>query len=358
MSEAFIPRAMLVTGGAGFIGSNFISSFMAANPGCRVVNLDLLTYAGNLKNLVGVEKNPDYRFVKGDICDAGLVRSLLAEERIEAVVHFAAESHVDRSITGPEIFVRTNVLGTQVLLEESRRHWEAKAEERFRFLHVSTDEVYGTLGETGYFTEETPLAPNSPYSASKAGSDLLVRAYFETYGFPALTTRCSNNYGPYQFPEKLIPLMIHNIVAKKPLPVYGDGRNVRDWLHVKDHSTAIEAVLKGGRPGEVFNIGGNNEWFNIDIVQLLCDILDGRLGRPSGESRGLITFVKDRPGHDRRYAISAAKIKRELGWEPSYTFERGIAETVDWYLANRQWVEEVTSGAYREYYEKQYGARQ
>ena len=355
MPESIIPRAILVTGGAGFIGSNFITHFMAANPGCRVVNLDLLTYAGNLKNLVGVESNPDYRFVKGDICDAELVSSLLASERIEALVHFAAESHVDRSITGPEIFVRTNVLGTQVLLEESRRHLDAKAVERFRFLHVSTDEVYGTLGETGYFTEETPLAPNSPYSASKAGSDLIVRAYCETYGFPALITRCSNNYGPYQFPEKLIPLMIHNIVANKPLPVYGDGRNVRDWLHVKDHSSAIETVLTGGKPGEVFNIGGNNEWFNIDIVQLLCDLLDERLGRSKGESRGLITFVKDRPGHDRRYAISAAKIKRELGWEPSYTFERGIAETVDWYLANGEWVEEVTSGAYREYYEKQYG---
>ncbi|GLI39823.1 dTDP-glucose 4,6-dehydratase [Geobacter hydrogenophilus] len=355
MPETFVPRAILVTGGAGFIGSNFITHFMAANPGCRVVNLDILTYAGNLKNLVGVEKSPDYRFVRGDICNAELVRELLAEERIEAVVHFAAESHVDRSITGPEIFVRTNVLGTQVLLEESRRHREAKAVERFRFLHVSTDEVYGTLGETGYFTEETPLAPNSPYSASKAGSDLIVRAYSETYGFPALITRCSNNYGPYQFPEKLIPLMIHNIVANKPLPVYGDGRNVRDWLHVKDHSSAIETVLKGGKPGEVFNIGGNNEWFNIDIVQLLCDLLDERLGRPKGESRGLITFVKDRLGHDRRYAISAAKIKRELGWEPSYTFERGIAETVDWYLANGAWVEEVTSGAYRDYYEKQYG---
>lgn len=358
MSEAFIPRAILVTGGAGFIGSNFISFFMAANPGCRVVNLDLLTYAGNLKNLVGVEKNPDYRFVKGDICDAGLVCRLLAEERIEAVVHFAAESHVDRSITGPEIFVRTNVLGTQVLLEESRRHWKSGAAERLRFLHVSTDEVYGTLGETGYFTEETPLAPNSPYSASKAGSDLLVRAYNETFGLPVLTTRCSNNYGPFQFPEKLIPLMIHNIVAGKPLPVYGDGRNVRDWLHVKDHSTAIETVLKEGKPGEVFNVGGNNEWFNIDIVHLLCDLLDERLGRVGGESRGLVTFVKDRLGHDRRYAISAAKIKRELGWEPSYTFERGIAETVDWYLANRAWVDEVTSGSYRDYYETQYGGGQ
>lgn len=358
MGDSFSPSAVLVTGGAGFIGSNFINHFLPANPGCRVINLDLLTYAGNLRNLTAVEQNPAYRFVKGDIGDAELVRRILAEERIDAVVHFAAESHVDRSILGPEIFVRTNVLGTQVLLEESRRHWESGAAERLRFLHVSTDEVYGTLGETGYFTEETPLAPNSPYSASKAGSDLLVRAYNETFGLPVLTTRCSNNYGPFQFPEKLIPLMIHNIVAGKPLPVYGDGRNVRDWLHVKDHSTAIETVLKGGKPGEVFNVGGNNEWFNIDIVHLLCDLLDERLGRPGGESRGLVTFVKDRLGHDRRYAISAAKIKRELGWEPSYTFERGIAETVDWYLANRAWVDEVTSGSYRDYYETQYGGGQ
>ena len=358
MGDSFSPSAVLVTGGAGFIGSNFINHFLPANPGCRVINLDLLTYAGNLRNLTAVEQNPAYRFVKGDIGDAELVRRILAEERIDAVVHFAAESHVDRSILGPEIFVRTNVLGTQVLLEESRRHWESGAAERLRFLHVSTDEVYGTLGETGYFTEETPLAPNSPYSASKAGSDLLVRAYNETFGLPVLTTRCSNNYGPFQFPEKLIPLMIHNIVAGKPLPVYGDGRNVRDWLHVKDHSTAIETVLKEGKPGEVFNVGGNNEWFNIDIVHLLCDLLDERLGRVGGESRGLVTFVKDRLGHDRRYAISAAKIKRELGWEPSYTFERGIAETVDWYLANRAWVDEVTSGSYRDYYETQYGGGQ
>jgi dTDP-glucose 4,6-dehydratase len=357
MSDAFMPRAVLVTGGAGFIGSNFIYHFMAGNPGCRVVNLDLLTYAGNLENLKGVEGSPEYRFVRGDICDAALVAKLLAEERIDAVLHFAAESHVDRSITGPEVFVRTNVLGTQVLLEESRKHRDSGAVAAFRFLQVSTDEVYGSLGPDGYFTEETPLAPNSPYSASKAGGDLLVRAYHETYGFPTLNTRCSNNYGPYHFPEKLIPLMIHNIIARQPLPVYGDGLNVRDWLHVKDHSSAIETVLKKGKPGEVYNIGGNNEWRNIDIVNLVCDLLDGKLGRAPGENRGLITFVKDRPGHDRRYAIDAAKTKRELGWEPSYTFERGIAETIDWYLANGSWVAQVTSGTYREYYEKQYGGR-
>lgn len=357
MTESFNPRAILVTGGAGFIGSNFINYFLPANPGCRVINLDLLTYAGNLENLIGVENDPRYHFVKGDVCDARLVAQLLAEEKIEAVLHFAAESHVDRSISGPEVFVRTNVLGTQVLLEESRKHWSSESVPQFRFLQVSTDEVYGSLGSTGYFTEETPLAANSPYSASKAGADLLVRAYHETYGFPTLNTRCSNNYGPYHFPEKLIPLMIHNIIAGKPLPVYGDGLNVRDWLHVRDHSVAIETVLKGGRLGGVYNIGGNNEWKNIDIVNLVCDLLDERLGRSPGESRRLITFVKDRPGHDRRYAIDASKIKRELGWSPSYTFERGIAETIDWYLANQKWVAEVTSGAYRDYYDNQYGNR-
>jgi len=353
LAENFVPTSILVTGGAGFIGSNFINHFIPRNPGCRVVNLDLLTYAGNLKNLTAVENNPDYRFVHGDICDGALVRRILAEERINAVLHFAAESHVDRSITGPEIFVRTNVLGTQTLLEASREHAPTVA--AFRYLQVSTDEVYGSLGAEGYFTEETPLAANSPYSASKAGADLLVRAYFETFGFPALNTRCSNNYGPYHFPEKLIPLMIHNIMEEKPLPVYGDGLNVRDWLHVKDHSAAIETVLKGGTPGEVFNIGGNNEWRNIDIVHLVCDLMDERLQRQAGTSRQLIRFVKDRPGHDRRYAIDASKLKRELGWEPAYTFERGIAETIDWYLENQGWVAEVVSGAYRDYYQQQYG---
>lgn len=355
MTEAFTPRSILVTGGAGFIGANFINHYMPANPGCKVINLDLLTYAGNLENLTGVEHDPLYRFVRGDVCDAALVAAILTEEKIDAVLHFAAESHVDRSISGPEIFVRTNVLGTQVLLEETRKHWQRAVVPEFRFLQVSTDEVYGSLGSTGYFTEETPLAANSPYSASKAGADLLVRAYRETFGLPTLNTRCSNNYGPYQFPEKLIPLMIHNVMAEKPLPVYGDGLNVRDWLHVKDHSRAIEAVLKGGRPGELYNIGGNNEWKNIDIVNLVCDLIDAKRGQLQAESRRLITFVKDRPGHDRRYAIDASKIKSDLGWEPSYTFEHGIDETIDWYLANRDWVADVTSGAYRDYYEKQYG---
>lgn len=357
MSEksAFFPTVLLVTGGAGFIGSNFINRFMPLNPDCRVINLDLLTYAGNLKNLVAIESLPNYRFVKADISDAALVASILLEEKVDAVVHFAAESHVDRSITGPEIFVRTNVLGTQILLEESRKHWQSGLVKDFRYYQISTDEVYGSLGDTGYFTEETPLAPNSPYSASKTGADLLVRAYHETFGMPVLISRCSNNYGPYHFPEKLIPLMIANIIAEKPLPVYGDGKNVRDWLHVKDHSSAIEAILKGAAPGAVYNIGGNNEWKNIDIVNLVCDLLDSRLGRPSGKNRELITFVKDRPGHDRRYAIDASKLKNVLGWSPSYTFEQGIAETIDWYLANQEWVAEVTSGSYRDYYQKQYG---
>jgi len=352
---AFSPESILVTGGAGFIGSNFIHSFIAANPECRVTNLDALTYAGNLNNLKDIEHGPGYCFVKGDICDAPLVARLLAEHKIDAVVHFAAESHVDRSITGPEIFVRTNVLGTQVLLEESRKHWQSGMTADFRFLQISTDEVYGSLGDTGFFTEGTPLAANSPYSASKAGADLLVRAYHETFGLPTLNTRCSNNYGPYHFPEKLIPLLINNIINNRPLPVYGDGLNVRDWLHVRDHAVAIEVVLKTAAPGSVYNIGGNNEWRNIDIVNLVCDLMDVRLGRAAGENRRLISFVKDRPGHDRRYAIDATRIKLELGWEPAHSFEQGIGETIDWYLANQEWVAEVTSGAYLEYYSDQYG---
>lgn len=352
---AFSPRSVLVTGGAGFIGSNFIHSFLAGNPDSRVTNLDALTYAGNLNNLKALENHPAYRFVRGDVGDAGLVAKILADQEIDAVVHFAAESHVDRSISGPEIFVRTNVLGTQILLEESRKYLQSRAVPEFRFLQISTDEVYGTLGDTGHFTEDTPLAPNSPYSASKAGADMLVRAYHETFGLPTLNTRCSNNYGPFHFPEKLIPLLIHNIVNRKSLPVYGDGRNVRDWLHVKDHAAAVEIVLRKAEPGSVYNIGGNNEWFNIDIVNLVCDLLDDRLSRFPGENRELITFVKDRPGHDRRYAIDASRLKRDLGWEPAYTFERGIAETIDWYLANQEWVDGVTSGAYREYYAQQYG---
>src|SRR6266567_5794921 len=295
MTAPFTPSAILVTGGAGFIGANFINHFMPANPDCRVINLDILTYAGNLENLKGVEQNPRYRFVRGDICDAALIAEILAAERIDAVVHFAAESHVDRSITGPEIFVRTNVLGTQVLLEASRAHWQSGAVKDFRFLQVSTDEVYGSLGATGFFTEETPLAPNSPYAASKAAGDLLVRSYVHTFHLPALITRCSNNYGPYQFPEKLIPLFISNLLHDEPVPVYGDGLNVRDWIHVRDHCAGIDRVWRDGPAGEVYNIGGRCERTNLDLTYALLDAV--------GKPRSLICYVKDRPGHDRRYAI-------------------------------------------------------
>ena len=348
-------KSILITGGAGFIGSHVVRLFVNKYPEYQIVNLDKLTYAGNLANLTDVENSPNYEFVKGDIVDEEFVMATFDAYRFDGVIHLAAESHVDRSITGPELFVRTNVLGTQILLEESRKHWLSGVVTDFRFLQISTDEVYGSLGDTGYFTEETPLAANSPYSASKAGADLLVRAYHETFGMPTLNTRCSNNYGPYHFPEKLIPLLIHNIMNKKPLPVYGDGLNVRDWLHVRDHAVAIEAVLKQAVPGAVYNIGGNNEWKNIDIVNLVCDLLDARLGRVAGENRTLITFVKDRPGHDRRYAIDATRLASDLGWSPAFTFEQGIAETIDWYLANQVWVTDVTSGAYLEYYQSQYG---
>lgn len=325
-------KTILVTGGAGFIGSNFILYLLEKNKDCMVINLDALTYAGNPENLRPVENDPRYLFVKGDICDSRLVNNLFKEHDFDAVVHFAAESHVDRSITGPEQFVKTNVFGTQVLLQAAKTSWEGKYE-RKRFLHISTDEVYGTLGPEGFFREDTPLAPNSPYSASKAGSDLLVRSFFETYGFPSLITRCSNNYGPLQFPEKLIPLTITNALRDLPLPVYGDGRNVRDWLFVKDHCAAVELVLREGVPGRVYNIGGSNEWQNIDIVKLICT----ELGKP----HSLIAFVKDRLGHDRRYAIDATRIRTELNWSPSVSFEQGIKETIRWYCENRGWWERL-----------------
>jgi len=333
---------ILVTGGAGFIGSNHVRLLLEES-GDRVVNLDLLTYAGNLANLAGCEDDPRYRFVRGDIRDRNLVRSILADEHIDAVVHFAAESHVDRSVEGPEIFIQTNVLGTEILLEESRA---AGVE---RFVLVSTDEVYGSLGDEGQFVESTPLAPNSPYAASKACADLLCRAFFKTFDFPVMITRCSNNYGPYQFPEKLIPLMIANALEDKPLPVYGDGCNVRDWLHVGDHCRAVDLVLRRGRPGEIYNIGGCNEMRNLDLVRMLIDKLD--------KSRDLITFVKDRPGHDLRYAIDATKIMDELGWRPQVDFQAGLALTVDWYLENRAWWEEIRSGEYTSYFERMYGSR-
>ena len=339
----------LVTGGAGFIGGNFVLD--AVRRGVRVVNLDALTYAGNLDTLHDVQDDARHVFVQGDIGDAALVERLLREHRPAAVINFAAESHVDRSIDGPAAFVQTNVVGTLNLLERSRDYWkslDADGRDAFRFLHVSTDEVYGTLGETGKFTEETPYAPNSPYSASKAGSDHLVRAFHHTYGLPVLTTNCSNNYGPYQFPEKLIPLVIARALAGEPLPVYGDGRNVRDWLFVDDHCAAIRRVLEAGRPGETYNVGGDAERQNIEVVTTLCRLLDERLPRADGRRReSLITFVADRPGHDRRYAIDAGKLKAELGWAPSVTFEEGMSRTVDWYLANQPWVKRVLDGSYR-----------
>ena len=350
---------ILVTGGAGFIGSNFVLDWIEkdASP---VVNLDQLTYAGNLQNLAALKENARHTFVRGDIANRELVASLLKQHRPRAIVHFAAESHVDRSIHGPGEFIQTNVVGTFALLEEARTYWSAltgSERDAFRFLHVSTDEVYGSLGsDDPAFSEETPYAPNSPYAASKAGSDHLVRAYHHTYGMPTITTNCSNNYGPFQFPEKLIPLTILNALEGKPLPVYGDGRNVRDWLYVRDHCEGIRVALEKGRPGETYNIGGNAERANIDVVHLICTILDEL--RPQGTPRSnLITFVKDRPGHDRRYAINAGKIRQELSWQPRQRFETGLRATVEWYLANREWVKSVTSGEYRSWVETNYAER-
>lgn len=342
-------KTWLVTGGAGFIGGNFVLDAVAA--GVKVINLDALTYAGNLDTLKSLEGNPDHVFVQGDIGDRTLVARLLAEHQPDAVINFAAESHVDRSIDGPADFVQTNVVGTLGLLECARDHWRELPEGRkdaFRFLHVSTDEVYGSLGETGLFTETTAYQPNSPYSASKAASDHLVRAFHHTYGLPVLTTNCSNNYGPYQFPEKLIPLIIAKAVAGEPLPIYGDGKNVRDWLFVKDHCSAIARVLEAGRVGEVYNVGGNAERQNIEVVETICRLLDQRRPRQYGQPRASqITYVRDRPGHDRRYAIDASKIRNELGWEPAMSFEDGIAATVDWYLANTDWTQRILDGDYR-----------
>ncbi len=326
---------LLVTGGAGFIGSNFVHYMLREHADVEIVNVDLLTYAGNPDNLRPVADDPRHRFVRADVADRAAMEPLFAEG-VDAVVHFAAESHVDRSIADPAVFVRTNVLGTQTLLDLALQYRDRVG----KFVQISTDEVYGSLGDTGYFSETSPLAPNSPYSASKAGADLLVRAYHETYGLNVNITRCSNNYGPYQFPEKLVPLMIMNALEDKPLPLYGDGLNVRDWLHVEDHCRAVDLVLRNGRPGEVYNIGGHNERTNLDVVRTIL--------RELGKPESLITFVPDRPGHDRRYAIDAAKIRRELGWAPRYDFAAGIRETIRWYTANREWLERVKSGAYRQ----------
>ncbi|CAJ0794740.1 dTDP-glucose 4,6-dehydratase [Ralstonia condita] len=352
---------ILITGGAGFIGANFVLDWLRGSDE-PVVNVDKLTYAGNLKTLASLDGDVRHTFVRADICDRTALDSLLAKYAPRAIVHFAAESHVDRSIHGPADFVQTNVVGTFTLLEAARAYWnklEGSAREGFRFHHVSTDEVYGSLGvDDAPFTETTPYAPNSPYSASKAGSDHLVRAYFHTYGMPVLTTNCSNNYGPYHFPEKLIPLMIANALAGKPLPVYGDGLNVRDWLYVGDHCAAIRRVLEAGKVGEVYNVGGWNEKNNLEVVHTLCDLLDTLKPREQGGSyREQITFVKDRPGHDRRYAIDARKLERELNWKPAETFETGLRKTVEWYLANQEWVADVTSGAYREWVNMNYGGR-
>ena len=350
--SAIVNPAVLVTGGAGFIGSNFIHCVLSERPNCRVVNLDALTYAGNPESLADIPEGSRYRFVQGDICDRTLLEQLLVAEQPSAIVHFAAESHVDRSIDGPDAFVQTNVNGTFTLLEATRKWWRelsSELRERFRFLHVSTDEVYGSLGATGLFTEETPYAPNSPYSASKAASDHFVRAYHHTYGLPVLTTNCSNNYGPYQFPEKLIPLMILNALAGKSLPVYGDGMQIRDWLYVEDHCRAILKVLDQGKLGETYNIGGHNEMANLNIVHILCALLDELRPRSDGKLyTEQITYVTDRPGHDRRYAIDAGKIGRELGWQPQETFDTGIRKTVEWYLANLTWCERITTGKYRQ----------
>jgi dTDP-glucose 4,6-dehydratase len=342
-------KTWLVTGGAGFIGGNFVLD--AVGRGIRIVNLDALTYAGNLDTLASLAGDDRHVFVEGDIGNRALVASLLEAHQPEAIVNFAAESHVDRSIDGPAAFVHTNVVGTLSLLEAARDYWRGlpgATKSSFRFLHVSTDEVYGSLGDTGRFTEETPYAPNSPYSASKAASDHLVRAFHHTYGLPVLTTNCSNNYGPYQFPEKLIPLIIARALAGEPLPVYGDGRNVRDWLYVADHCSAIRAVLEGGRVGETYNVGGDAEMQNIDVVHAICALLDARRPRADGEPRASqITYVADRPGHDRRYAIDASKLKGELGWQPAHSFQQGIADTDDWYLEHQEWVQRVLDGSYR-----------
>ncbi len=344
---------ILITGGAGFIGSHVVRLFVQQYPDYKIVNLDALTYAGNLENLRDIEQAPNYQFVRTDITDAAEIMRVFEAHRPDGIIHLAAESHVDRSITDPNAFIQTNVMGTANLLNAARTLWNGQLEGK-RFYHVSTDEVYGSLGETGFFLETTPYDPQSPYSASKAASDHLVRAYGNTYHLPFVITNCSNNYGPNQFPEKLIPLFIHNIRTEKPLPVYGDGKYTRDWLYVVDHARAIDLVFHKGKTGETYNVGGFNEWQNIELIRLLCRLMDRKLGRAEGSSEQLISFVRDRPGHDRRYAIDAGKIHRELGWAPSVTFEEGLSKTLDWYLSNQEWLDHVTSGAYQEYYQKQY----
>ncbi len=351
-----MTKNILITGGAGFIGSHVVRLFVRKYPEYRIFNLDKLTYAGNLENLRDIENEPNYSFVRGDIIDTAFIMKLFEDQPFDGVIHLAAESHVDRSIASPMEFIHANLVGTANLLNAARTLWDGHPEAK-RFYHISTDEVYGSLGKEGYFTEQTPYDPRSPYSASKAGSDHLVRAYFHTFGLPVVISNCSNNYGPNQFPEKLIPLAINNIKNSREIPVYGKGENIRDWLYVEDHARAIDMIFHRGRAGETYNIGGNNEWKNIDLIRKLCEIMDEKLSRKTGTSAGLIRFVKDRAGHDLRYAIDSSKIRSELGWKPSLNFEEGLAKTVDWYLSNTPWLENVLSGDYERYYEKIYGGR-
>ncbi|WP_040253049.1 dTDP-glucose 4,6-dehydratase [Psychroserpens mesophilus] len=348
-----IKKKVLITGGAGFIGSHVVRLFVKKYPNYHIFNLDALTYAGNLENLTDIEKAPNYTFIKGDITDENFIEKIFESHKFDSVIHLAAESHVDRSIKDPLAFVKTNVIGTMILLNAFKRCWSENFKDKL-FYHISTDEVYGTLGDTGLFTESTSYDPNSPYSASKASSDHFVRAYGETYNLPYVISNCSNNYGQNQFPEKLIPLFINNIIHNKPLPVYGDGNYTRDWLYVKDHAIAIDLIFHNGKESETYNIGGFNEWKNIDLVKLLCTQMDTKLNRKKGSSEKLITFVKDRPGHDLRYAIDASKINKELGWKPSVTFEEGLEKTIEWYLNNEDWLNSVTSGSYKLYYQNQY----
>ncbi|NQY10819.1 MAG: dTDP-glucose 4,6-dehydratase [Flavobacteriales bacterium] len=347
-------RNILITGGAGFIGSCVVQFMVKKYPNYRIINLDKLTYAGNLENLVSVEGESNYEFVKGDILDQPLVESIMRDKQVDGVLHLAAESHVDRSITNPDEFVMTNVLGTLTMLNAAKAVWNGDFDNKL-FYHISTDEVYGSLGETGAFTEDTPYDPKSPYSASKASSDHMVRAYFNTYDFPIVISNCSNNYGPFQFPEKLIPLAINNLKTGKPIPIYGEGLNIRDWLYVEDHARAIDMIFHNGKPGETYNVGGHNEWKNIDLINLLCDIMDRKLGKEDGACRSEITYVADRLGHDMRYAVDSSKLSGELGWEAKENFRERLEETIDWYLENESWLENVTSGDYAKYYEEKYG---